>query len=99
MSQANENAATPETPLTNTAGSGKNVIATISLRNVLVSRGLRQTGPLRISIPQEISLELQQQLDAQFYALTPEEEDQIHLAARRIAPRFFRERYRDYGDE
>ncbi|MCL4318834.1 MAG: hypothetical protein M1596_02925 [Firmicutes bacterium] len=99
MSQTNENAANPETTLVNTADSGKNVVSTISLRNVLVSRSLRQTGPLRISIPQEISLELQQQLETQFYALTPEEENQIHLAARRIAPHFFRERYRNYGDE
>lgn len=87
-----------ETRTGNAEPSANNVTLTVRLRDMLIHRGFPQTGPLRITLPQEMPPGLKQQWDEQFRALTPDEEEQIHLAARRIAPRFFRERYGDDGN-
>jgi hypothetical protein len=96
MAQPNENSDKNTMPTDRTAGEMDKVIRPAQLQDVVIYRSLRPSGPVRISIPQEIPPYLRQQYDEM--CLTPEDEEQIHRAARRIASRFFRERYGDDGD-
>ncbi len=71
-----------------------NVVGTLRLENLFLSLSPRESGPMRVSIPQQLSPELRDQLEPVFTAtLTPEDEEQIEKAAREVRPRFFQERF------
>lgn len=75
------------------------VVRTIKFKDFLVNRSLRESGPLRISFPQELPEELREKWDTAFSSLTLEEQEQIEVAAREVRPRFFRERFGDNAEQ
>jgi hypothetical protein len=96
MSQPNKKSDDNTVPVDKAEDTMDKIIRPQQLEDVVIYRSLRQSGPVRISLPQEIPPNLRQQYEEM--CLTPEDEEQIHRAARRIASRFFRERYGDDGD-
>lgn len=80
----------PERPSTD------NVVGTVRFKDIIINRGLRMSGMPRVSFPQELPEEFQEKWGSVFATtLTPEDVEQIELAAREVRPRFFRERFRD----
>lgn len=71
-----------------------NIVGTLRLENLFLSLSPRESGPLRISMPQQVPPELRDQFESVFGAtLTPEDEEKIEKAAREVRPRFFQERF------
>lgn len=74
-----------------------NVVRTMRFKDFFVNRSLRESGPPRISFPQELPPELLEKWGPALAALTSEEQEQIDLAAHEVRPQFFRKRFRDYA--
>ncbi|NMP24516.1 hypothetical protein [Sulfobacillus harzensis] len=80
----------PERPSTD------NVVGTVRFKDLIINRSLRTGGAPRVSFPQELPEGLQEKWGSVFAAtLTPEDVEQIELAAHEVRPRFFRERFGD----
>lgn len=69
------------------------VVGTVRFKEFFVNRSMCETGPLRISFPQELSPRLRERLDSMFVTLTDDDIEQVEKAAREVRPRFFQDRF------